>query len=81
MEPTEAQVKKGAQAHRELIAAWGRGEANCDHEDVARAVLLAVGPDIAEKAWDEAYQAGAFDTLRSPREATENPYREEARRG
>lgn len=28
-----------------------------------------------EKVWDTAYQEGAFDTLRSPRDATENPYR------
>jgi hypothetical protein len=27
------------------------------------------------KVWDEAYQQGAYDTLLSPAEATENPYR------
>lgn len=34
----------------------------------------------AEKAqvWDKAYQAGAYDTLLSPRWATENPYRQGA---
>jgi hypothetical protein len=30
------------------------------------------------KVWDKAYQAGAFDTLGSPAEATENPYRSES---
>lgn len=30
---------------------------------------------IKAEVWDEAYQAGAYDTLDSPRWATENPYR------
>jgi hypothetical protein len=31
--------------------------------------------DEKAKVWDEAYQQGAYDTLLSPAEATENPYR------
>ena len=37
--------------------------------------MAAHGREVAERAWDEAYQAGAYDTLRSPRDARENPYR------
>lgn len=32
---------------------------------------------IKAEVWDIAYQHGAVDTLLSPRDATENPYREE----
>lgn len=32
---------------------------------------------VAEPIWDEAYQIGAMDTLASPRDAHENPYRSE----
>ena len=42
----------------------------------AAAVLPEVERHAKADAWDEAYQAGAYDTLRSPAEATENPYRE-----
>lgn len=35
-------IARAEQAHRDLISAWGRGEANCDIPDVVRAVVTAL---------------------------------------
>jgi hypothetical protein len=47
---------------------WLSGEAETDFDRWLNQVKAGV--------WDEAYQAGAHDTLRSPSDATENPYRD-----
>lgn len=39
-------VEAGKEAYRVLIDAWGRGEANADSEDIARAILTAAAPII-----------------------------------
>lgn len=35
-------IARAEQAYKDLIAAWGRGEANCDVPDVVRAVANAL---------------------------------------
>lgn len=35
-------IDRAEQAYKDLIAAWGRGEANCDVPDVVRAVTNAL---------------------------------------
>lgn len=32
-------IARAEQAHKDLISAWGRGEANCDVPDVVRAIV------------------------------------------
>lgn len=35
-------IARAEQAHSDLIAAWGRGEANCDIPDVVKAIITAL---------------------------------------
>lgn len=35
-------IARAEQAHRDLISAWGRGEANCDIPDIVRAIAAAL---------------------------------------